>query len=61
MVTSLLRGPNAAVHSAEGRRETPLPRIGCNGLLVVTFGASLLLPALRICKNLPNFAVLCFI
>ena len=25
--------PNVAVHPAEGRREAPLPRIGCNGLL----------------------------
>jgi hypothetical protein len=28
--------PNVAVHPAEGRREAPLPRIGCNGLLALT-------------------------
>src|SRR5258708_20480431 len=29
----LLQASNVAVHPAEGRREAPLPRIGCNGLL----------------------------
>ena len=28
-----LARPNVAVHPAEERREAPLPRIGCNGLL----------------------------
>lgn len=27
---------NVAVHPAEGRREAPLPRVGCNGLLCVS-------------------------
>ena len=28
---------NVAVHPAEGRREAPLPRIGCNGSLDLTY------------------------
>ena len=32
---SLLMPHNVVVHPAEGRREVPLPRIGCNDLLEV--------------------------
>jgi hypothetical protein len=32
---------NVAVHPAEGRREAPLPRIGCNGWLAIMFSSSL--------------------
>jgi hypothetical protein len=35
MITIILKPHNVAVHSAEGRRGAPLPRIGCNGLLCV--------------------------